>query len=94
MFFLREENGLVISICCVIQAHLTVSLAESWGAWVAQLVKHPTSAQVMILRFLGTGPASGSVLAAKSLLWILCATLYLSLCPSPACALSLKNRET
>ena len=30
------------------------------GAWVAQLVKHPTSAQVMISQFVG----SGSVLTA------------------------------
>ena len=37
------------------------------GAWVAQSVKHPTSAQVMILRFMGSRPASGSVLTAQSL---------------------------
>ena len=27
-----------------------------WGAWVAQSVKHPTSAQVMILHFVGSSP--------------------------------------
>ena len=36
-------------------------------AWVAQPVKHPTSAQVMISRFVGSSPASGSVLTAQSL---------------------------
>ena len=40
---------------------------EARGAWVAQLVKHPTSARVMISRFVGSGPTSGSVLTARSL---------------------------
>ena len=37
------------------------------GAWVAQSVKRLTSAQVMILRFMGLSPASGSVLTALRL---------------------------
>ena len=37
------------------------------GARVAQLVKRPTSAQVMISRLLSSGPVSGSVLTAQSL---------------------------
>ena len=37
------------------------------GAWVAQSVKRPTSAQVMISQFVGSSPASGSVLTAQSL---------------------------
>ena len=37
------------------------------GAWVAQSVKHPTSAQVMISQLVGSSPASGSVLTAQSL---------------------------
>ena len=37
------------------------------GAWVAQTVKHPTSAQVMISRFEGSSPVLGSVLTAQSL---------------------------
>ena len=37
------------------------------GAWVAQLVKCPTSAQVMISPFVSSSPASGSVLTAQSL---------------------------
>ena len=39
----------------------------TWGAWAAQSVKCPTSAQVMISRFVGSSPASGSVLTAQSL---------------------------
>ena len=38
-----------------------------WGAWLAQLVKCPTSAQVMISWFVGLSPASGSVLTAQRL---------------------------
>ena len=34
------------------------------GAWVAQAVKRPTSAQVMISRFVVSSPASGSGLTA------------------------------
>ena len=37
------------------------------STWVAQSVKRPTSAQVMISQFVGSSPASGSVLAALSL---------------------------
>ena len=37
------------------------------GAWVAQLVKHPTLAQVMILGFVSLSPVLGSVLKAQSL---------------------------
>ena len=36
-------------------------------AWVAQLVKQPTLAQVMISRSVSLSPASGSVLTAQSL---------------------------
>ena len=38
-----------------------------WGAWVGQLIKCPTSVQVMISRFMGSSPALGSVLTAQSL---------------------------
>ena len=37
------------------------------GAWVAQLVKRPTSAQVVISQFVSLSPTSGSVLTAQSL---------------------------
>ena len=37
------------------------------GAWVAQSVRRPTSAQVVISQFMSSSPASGSVLTAQSL---------------------------
>ena len=37
------------------------------GACVAQSVKRPTAAQVMISQFVSSSPASGSVLTAQSL---------------------------
>ena len=37
------------------------------GAWVAQSVEHPISAQVMVLQFMGSSPMLGSVLTAQSL---------------------------
>ena len=40
---------------------------NSRGAWVAQSVKQLTLAQVMTSRFVGSSPASGSVLTAWSL---------------------------
>ena len=40
---------------------------KRWGASVAQSVKRPTSAQAMISQFMGSSPASGSVLTAQSL---------------------------
>ena len=40
---------------------------KSWGAWVAQSVKCPSSAQVTISRFVGASPTSDSVLTARSL---------------------------
>ena len=45
------------------------------GTWVAQSVKHPTSAQVMISRFMGLSPTSGSLLSWRSPLWLLCPCL-------------------
>ena len=58
--------------------------------WLSRL-KHPTlvSAQGMTSRFVGLSPTLGSTLAMWSLLGIL--SLSLSLCPSPACTVSLKN---
>ena len=40
--------------------------SHHWGAWVAQLAKRLTSAQVMISQFVGSRPATGSVLTAQS----------------------------
>ena len=62
--------------------HLSIHLnIECWGTWVAQSVKHPTSAQVMISRFVSSSPTSGSVLTAWSLepASVLCLLLSLSL---------------
>ena len=53
------------------------------GAWVAQSVKRPTSAQVMISRSVSSGPASGSVLTAQSLEPV-SDSVSPSLCPFPA----------
>ena len=41
--------------------------SNNWGVWVAQLVKHPTLAQVMISRFMSSSPVSGSVLRVRTL---------------------------
>ena len=46
-------------------APLKIHMAR--GTWVAQLVKHPTWAQVMISWFMSSSPISGSVLTAQSL---------------------------
>ena len=44
-----------------------LKMITHWGVWVAQSVKRLTSAQVTILWFMGSSPASGSVLTAQSL---------------------------
>ena len=54
------------------------------GAWVAQLVKRPTSAQAMISQFVSSSPTLGSVLTAQSLEPASdSVSLSFSLCPSP-----------
>ena len=62
-----------------------------WGAWVAQSVKRPTLAQVMISWFLSWSPVSGSVLTVWSLelLRILCLPLSLPHPHSDSVSLSL-----
>ena len=61
------------------------------GAWVAQSVELPTSAQVMISQLVGLSPDSCSVLTVQSLL----GTLSLSPCLSapPLLALSLSQKK-
>ena len=44
-----------------------VKTESHWGAWGAQSVERPTSAQVTISRFVGSSPASGSVPTARRL---------------------------
>ena len=46
---------------------LSLRIGPVGGAWVAQSVKRPTSAQVMISQSVSSSPASGSVLTAQSL---------------------------
>ena len=48
------------------QLHL-LRIAVTRGAWVAESVKPPTSAQVMTSRSVSSSPASGSMLTAQSL---------------------------
>ena len=67
---------------------------------MAQSVKHLTSAQVMISQFVGSSPASGSVLTAQSLepasdsvSRSLSAPPRLALCLSLSLSLSLKNKD-
>ena len=44
-----------------------VRTLQNKGAGVAPSVKRPTSAQLVISQFVGSGPMSGSVLTARSL---------------------------
>ena len=53
----------------------------TWGTWVAQSVKRPNLAQVMISQFMSSSPASGCVLTAQSL-EPASESVSLSLCPS------------
>ena len=72
-------------------------MCHQQGTWVAQLVKHATSAQVMILLLLSSSPALVSVLRAQNLdpasdsvcVFSLSAPPLLTLC----LCLSLKNRH-
>ena len=64
---------------------------EKRGTWVAQSAKRLTSAQVMVSRFVGSGPTLGSGLTAWSLLWILCLPLSPPFLYSHT--LSLKNKH-
>ena len=62
--------------------------SKEGGAWVAQSVRHLTSAQVMISQLVGSSPMSGSMLTAPSL-EPASNSVCLPLCPSPTHALSL-----
>ena len=59
---------------------------------MAQSVKHPTSTQVMISRFVSSSPPSGSVLTAQSLEPAL-DSVSPSLSAAPL-SLSLENKQT
>ena len=64
------------------------------GVWVAQLVKHPTLAQVMISQFVGLRPTSGSMLMAQSLEPASYSVSPLPLPCSCSVSLALKNKQT
>ena len=49
------------------KAHTVLRKSHTWGTWVAQSVKRPTLARVMISQSVSLRPASGSVLTAQSL---------------------------
>ena len=66
-----------------------IEIKYSRSTWVAQSVERPTSAQVMICWLTSSSPASGSVLTARSLLWVLCLPLSLLLSHSHSVCLSL-----
>ena len=53
--------------------HLKINRFQ--GDWVAQSVRHPTSAQVVISWFLGLSPASGLLPAVWNLLQTFCPPL-------------------
>ena len=62
-----------VAVLCVLKIVAPVAgvlkIWHPWDAWVAQSVERPTSAQVMISRFvsLSSSSASGSVLICQSL---------------------------
>ena len=63
-------HGLVWLYYSCVSGLLWTSLDKTFvfrSAWVAQSVGRPTSAQVMILHFMGSSPVSGSVLTARIL---------------------------
>ena len=72
MVTLRRQDGLfysklVLDIKNDDASIQTLKMESDWGAWVAQSVKRPTSAQVTISRSVSSSPASGSGLMAQSL---------------------------
>ena len=89
-----SEHDQLDSVPDLILSRSRIKRRRSLGVWVAQSVKRPTSAQVMIFWFVGSSSASGSVLTARSLdptsdsvspslsappLLVLCLSLSLSL---------------
>ena len=60
------EGALAWPASCVWSGE-SVKTPAPRGTWVAQLVKRPTSTQVIISWFVSLSPESGSVLTARSL---------------------------
>ena len=64
---LSPALGLSLSLSALLLHTRKLKNTGCWGAWVAQSVERPTSAQVTILRSVSSSPASGSGLMAQSL---------------------------
>ena len=58
---------LFVVVEVIVNSHTNLRNNTERGAWVAQSVERPTSAQVMISQLVSLSPASGSVLPARSL---------------------------
>ena len=57
---LNTGKGIYVTVKFLETLYIAL-LKHNRGAWVAQLVKHPTSAHVMISQFVSSSPMSGSV---------------------------------
>ena len=87
----RKKLGHFVTLYAIIDS-MWIQDQNMRGTWVAQLIKLPTSAQVMISCSVSLSPTLGSVLPAQSLEPAL-DSVSLSLSPSSACALSLSLRN-
>ena len=58
---------LVLRLSYKLNINFIINKKTFWVAWVAQSVKRPTSAQVMISQFVSSSPVFGCVLTAQSL---------------------------
>ena len=80
---------------CQLEENVSITHVHSFkigrGAWEAQLVTHPTLAQVMISQLMNLSSALGYVLTAQRLKPA-SDSVSISLCPSPALSLSLKYK--
>ena len=74
VFFCSDENVLELergvlhnyNIVNMLNELCTLKLLRSWGTWMAQSVKRPALAQVMISRSVSSSPESGSLLTDQS----------------------------
>ena len=82
------HSCMYFSLCVYFYFYVQLLNCNCRGAWVAQLVEYPTLAPVMILRFVSSSATLVSVLTAQSL-EPASHSVFLSLCPSPTCTLSL-----
>ena len=62
-----QQQTLEIQKSLLLESTHILNLCHPGAPGVAQLVKHSTLAQVMISRLMGSSPASGPVLTARSL---------------------------